>query len=162
MLDRQVHLKGSRRQREGGAKQIPCTIQYSVQFQNQVQQRLLRLWQRIKQSQTNFLNESCDHVDDSFWSAAMNRYEASVCLLIIITRQRRSENRKQVQFLPLWPWQHHGEDQLGRRSRSRECSETLRMFFFFFLHFYILFAAFVCVSRKYLYIYILTAVSLMH
>lgn len=49
----------------------------------------------------------------------------SVCLHVIRSR-RRSENRKRVPFLPLWPRRHSGEDQLGAAPQKVREQEVLR------------------------------------
>lgn len=92
--------------------------------------------EKKKKVQTHFLKESCDHTDarpvvrtqtvsGRLVYNSIDTKPLSVCLLINSGR-RRSENRKRVQFLPLWPRRHSGEDQLGAALQTVQEQEVFR------------------------------------
>lgn len=90
-----------------------------------------------KTSKSHFLKRSCDHTDvhpvvltltvsgSLLELPSVDAKPLSVCLHIISSR-RRSENRKRVPFLPLWPRRHSSEDQLSAALQKVQEQEVRR------------------------------------
>lgn len=90
-----------------------------------------------KTCKSHFLKRSCDHTDvhpvvltltvsgSLLELPSVDAKPLSICLHIISSR-RRSENRKRVPFLPLWPRRHSSEDQLSAAPQKVQEQEVRR------------------------------------